>query len=447
MLEEDFRFTVDPASTLCVDTSGNDEVLFVRDTGTSPPHTTDVGSIKVSGHSVDETAFRLGPFERRDILAAGLLSSGSKVVAYSTEGHIACYDRARGRNVPCDAATLQGRRPAVIRCAAAARAADDVFFFSLVGVPAVHVLYFGPGRDGSTVGRMTASVRIDSRHLEAGGVTLLECHPTQPYVVVAGADGPAEIFSYAPLLQRLRAVPPSAAGDTSFDADAGVDDDGHDPAGDRPPTLGRRRNNPRLFGLFAARRPGAPADLVPLATLAAPPVKKLEGAVSRVHRVSLHPAGGLMAAVFEYHNDITAPASPGGTPRRRAALATHVGVYKVGTLVAPTTTNSGVGQRLGPPELEAVAANRLWYCEADPKPAAASEPAHMRGAHRAVFSVCFHPAEPLLLVGLVARYPPRGRGSFSNASVPRNDVDEEDENYAEGGAFEGASGQQAVSIW
>ena len=494
MLEFESKITVDPAFCIGIDPSGNDEVLFVSDKASQQQEqhrssNVDVGSIQVLEHSLAESVFSLGTFVssisgdrstntssspshhivqaraeealRGPKLAAGLLSSGSKVVAYSTEGHIACYDRAKARSVLCNAATLvlmtRHRRPVVIRCAAAARAADDVFFFSLVGAPAVHVLYFAPGRDGSTVARMTAPIRIDSKHLEAEGVTLLECHPTQPHLVVAGADGPAEIFSYAPLLQRLRAIP-LAAVDASFNADASFDAGADDDNGENlpSPASAGKRSNMRLFGLFA-RSADTPADLALLATITAPPLKKLDGAVGRVHRVSLHPAGGLLAAVFEYHNNLSVAASHGGMPFRRAALATYVCVYEVGSLLV---LPKGVGR--GGSGLEAVAANRLRYCEFDPNfapsEAAEPEPAHVRGAHRAVFSVCFHPAEPLLLLGLVARYPVHnqpgrgwGRGSASEAGVgaPVSDMggQDDDENYEEDGAFQGPSGQQAVSIW
>ena len=568
MLQFQSKFTIDPALCLGADSSGSGEILFVIDQCSRQDEWVTVGSVKLVDQQILESSHVLTAFTgnrshqqkqtssssqsshraleeeraRGPQLASGMISSGTKLVAYSTEGHLTCFDRQLSRRIPCEAATLvlmtKRRKPVMIRCAAAARSSDDLFFFSLVGSRSLYVLYFVDSREeGGVVARMSEPIRIESTALEHDGIALLECHPSLSYVVVAGIEGPAEVYSYAPLLQRIRAQTTGAAGDGRHHRHANLDGhgEGHEDQDDdeREPETGssgtatsklppRPRqlsiasatNATKSTGTTAALRKGifslfgqqveVVPDFVLTAVIHAPTPPPLQPSsfgntvvppMSRVHKLSMHPSGSLMAVVFEYHTRLdpvpavptTASPSRGAAAKsstesaqsRRATLQSScVCVYDITAAAMPSSSSSSSsgqdktrrGSTVVVPTLEALATNHVKYCETDydlnnhqtdggarqgqgQGPArqrqglgAVRQEHHHQRAHRAVFAVCFHPSEPLLLLGVAARYIGRQVSKAGSSGKGSSDIEEEDEDYdaAEGGE---AIDRQEVTLW
>ena len=547
MLQLHNKLTIDPALCLGTDSSGSGEILFVNDQCSRQDEWITVGSVKLVDQQVLESSHVLTAFTgnisnqqkqtsssqsshrareeeraRGPQLASGMLSSGTKLVAYSTEGHLTCFDRQLSRRIPCDAATLvlmtKRRKPVMIRCATAARACDDLFFFSLVGSRSVYVLHFVDSREeGGIVARMTSPIKIESTALEHDGIAILECHPSLPYVVVAGIEGPAEVYSYAPLLQRIRTQASAVGSDgrhprhANFeghgegheDQDNSDDDEREPDANSRPPprprqsSIGSATNANKSTGTTAALRKGifslfgqqvevAP-DFLLIATIAAPSPPSLQPSsfgstvappMTKVHKLSMHPSGSLMAVIFEYHtrldpvpdvsvNAVNAvPKSHIETAQsRRATLQSScVCVYDITVSALPSAPSSSSGQdktRRGTavvPTLEAMAKNHVRYCETDlgshqtngsarrgqaqtQAPEAVNQEHHRLRAHRAVFAMCFHPFEPLLLLGLAARYI---GGQTGKAGSGDSEEEEEDYDVMDG---EERSDRQEVTIW
>ena len=561
------KHTIDPAVCLGTDSSGSGEILFVNDKCSRQDEWVTVGSVKLVDQQLLESSHVLTAFTgnrsnqqkhasssqsahrareeeraRGPKLASGMISSGSKLVAYSTEGHLTCFDRQLSRRIPCDTATLvlmtKHRKPSMIRCAAAARASDDLFFFSLVGSRSLFVLYFVDSREeGGIVARMTPPIRIASKSLEHDGIVMMECHPSLPYVVLAGTEGSAEVYSYTHLLQRIRAQTTAAGGDrhdhrhASFDGNGegngdhdNSDDDEREPdagsSGGAATTAARPTVRPRqlsvgsgtsnnktaanagalrkgIFSLFGGHQAEVVQDFVLTAVISAPPSPPLQPSsfgsstvapsVSKVHKLSMHPSGSLMAVVFEYHaqsepattvpttaspSRSTAPTSSAETAQSRLSTlqSSCVCVYDItaAALQPPSSSSSGQDKRKRAPAvvptLKAMAMNHVRYCEAelDTPPtdggarqrqqpgqgqaAVSHERRHLQ-ARRAVFALCFHPLEPLLLLGLAARYVGRHADKTSSSrNAGGSDDEEEEDDYDVAGAGEG-SDRQEVTIW
>ena len=314
-------------------------VLYVNDRLSSQESHLDVGKVNLVDQYFDESMHRMSPFTnplmkrnsysnvavndvddiKKPFLPSGLIASTSKLVAYSTEGHISCYDRVAKTSITSVTSALslmtKGRRPVDIRCAVASRDIDDIFFFSLVGKFDIYVLYFvqnmqmdGEMKTIAKIMLITPQNLILQHHNEitnsnrndglialfgVGGITLLECHPTQPYLYIAGIEGTVQIYSYTNLLQKLKINRSSGGGgglrssnvnntdydnDNEEDEDFDIDDDHDDvnptakddsAVNKRSPTKNDKRSNGGLFSSWNKKIEG-PKELLHVGVLNPP---------------------------------------------------------------------------------------------------------------------------------------------------------------------------------
>jgi hypothetical protein len=208
MLSQLHSVVVDPAFCL-----HEKVIIYSNDRSTDG---IDIGTVDITNLSIVESVHQLNSFhgsitssstERRGSgnQTDGLLRCNSKLITYTANGYFSCYDKVGARSISSVGTINMGLKSKVssdVRCACASRNNDELCFFSLAGEMAVFVMYFtSQGRD--QIAKMTQPINIGEKGLHSkGGIILLECHPTLPYLFIMSAEG-VSIWSYTNLLQRV----------------------------------------------------------------------------------------------------------------------------------------------------------------------------------------------------------------------------------------------------
>lgn len=421
MLQYQHTVSVDPAFCL-----QDKEIIFTSDALSTT--LIDVGSVDISNCAVKNSNHILYPFQymfntppRSPQRATDLICCKSKVIVFTTNGFFSCYDTLNKRRISSRNLVNMGvksRVTAVDICASCpSRTDDELCFFALAGETAVSVMHFtgrnirGQKSDERCEAFFTQPIKVDPRGIDkgavlgAGGIISMVCHPTLPYLFILGMEK-VYVWCYANLLQRLYAESAASRRDKS-DLEANNnntyddDDDGGSDSGlgggvtssDKTP----RKNGTKKRGLFRRKiiEKSNISDMVLTGILSPPKVPKEckdGGASFNAFKMSIHSGGAFVGVVWKWS---TGPAETGVTSTcvydvRQAAL--H------GTV--RTTTSS-------PLVLVPIATNHLRNTGSIIK----------TSDTQAIFSICFHPTEPLLFLGFVSKHSTGSTGSTVKQSI------------------------------
>ena len=425
MLQYQHTVSVDPAFCL-----QDKELIFSSDALSTA--LIDVGSVDMSNCAVKNSNHILSPFQamfntpsRSPQRATDLICCKSKVIVFTSNGFFSCYDTLNKRRISSRNLVNMGVKSkvtAVDICASCpSRTDDELCFFALAGETAVSVMHFsgrnirGQKSDERCEAFFTQPIKVDPRGIDkgavlgAGGIISMICHPTLPYLFVLGMEK-VYVWCYANLLQRLYAESAASRRDNNKnDLEANNnnyddDDDGGSDSGlggggvttnsDKTP----RKNGTKKRGLFRRKiveKSNIP-DMVLTGILSQPKVPKEckdGGASFNAFKMSIHSGGAFVAVVWKWS---TGPAETGVTSTcvydvRQAALHRSV----------QATTSSS------PLVLVPIATNHLRNTGSIIK----------TSDTQAIFSICFHPTEPLLFLGFVSKQSTGSTGSTVKQSI------------------------------
>jgi hypothetical protein len=402
MLQYQRTVSIDPAFCL-----QDKEIIFSSDALSTD--LIDVGSVDISNCAVKKSNHLLDPFQamfnaqsRSAQRATDLICCKSKVIVFASNGVFSCYDTLNKRTISSRNLVNMGVKSKVITidiCAScASRADDELCFFALAGESTVSVMHFtgrnlkGQKSDETCEAFFTQPIRVDPRGIDkgavlgAGGITSMVCHPTLPYLFILGMEK-VYIWCYTNLLQRLNAESASFRRDKSDEANNAYDDDdeGSDSgvAGVTNSDKIPRKSSTKKRGLFRRKtlEKSSVPDLILTGILTPPKVPKecKDGAAAPgAFKMSLHSGAAFIAVVWRW---CSGPTETGVTSTcvydvRQAALHR-----------APQAAN--------PLTLLPIASNHLRNTGSITK----------LSDTQAIFSVCFHPTEPILFLGFVSRLP------------------------------------------
>jgi hypothetical protein len=405
MLQLQHRSVVDPAFCL-----HEKEIIFLNDILSTD--LIDVGSIDITNRGVKESSFTLDPFQSKlstaqlpAHLGNGLLHCKSKLIAYTTTGLFSCYDTLDKRPIYSRGLLNMGMKssravPTEIWCSCSSRQDDDLAFFALNGETSVFVMHFsgrnilrGQQSPDRCDAMFTPPIKVDPHGITKGlaamkgGIVSMKCHPTLPYIFILGSEG-IFVWCYTALLQRLNLESASSgSADRSFDEgnmnQEEEDENGSDngagavSAADKAP---KHRLSRALFRRKSVDRVFQP-DLV-LACILAPPERPQKATVplSRTaFKMCIHGGGAFAGVSWKWS---------GATPDQGA---TSTCVYDIRLQAVRLPSQSSTPQSLKPiamNEMEGTGSGTKLY------------------GIQAVFSICFHPTEPILIVGLISRLAP-----------------------------------------
>ena len=403
MLQLQHRVVVDPAFCL-----HEKEIIFFNDILSTD--VIDIGSIDITNRGIKESSFTLDPFQSRlsttqspAHLGNGLLHCRSKLIAYTTSGLFSCYDTLDKRPIFSRGLLNMGIKsskttPTEIWCSCSSRLDDDLAFFALNGETSVFVMHFsgrnvlrGQHSPDRCDAMFTPPIKVDphgiSKGLAAmkGGIVSMKCHPTLPYIFILGSEG-IFVWCYAALLQRLNLESASSgSADRSFDEgntnqdedDENASDNGTVSAAEKAP---KHRLSRALFRRKSVDRTLQP-DLV-LACVLAPPERPQKTGVPLTRtafKLCVHSGGAFAGVSWKWS---------GATPEQ-GATSTCVYDIRLQAIRLPSQSSS-------PQSLKPIAMNDMEGTGSGTK----------SYGIQAVFSICFHPTEPILFVGLISRLAP-----------------------------------------
>lgn len=405
MLQLQHRVVVDPAFCL-----HEEEIIFFNDTLSTD--LIDIGSIDITNRGVKESSFTLDPFQLRlstsrstAHLGNGLLHCRSKLIAYTTSGLFSCYDTLDKRPIFSRGLINMGMKssrtvPTDIWCSCSSRQDDDLAFFALNGETSVFVMHFsdrnvlrGQHSSHRCDAMFTPPIKVDphgvSKGLAAmkGGIVSMKCHPTLPYIFILGSEG-IFVWCYSALLQRLNLESASSgSADRSFDeGNTNQEEEDEITSDNGGGTVSATEKAPKhrlsraIFRRKSIDRALQP-DLV-LACILAPPERPQKSAVplSRTaFKMCVHAGGAFLGVSWKWS---------GSTPEQ-GVTSTCVYDIRLQAMRSPP-------QSSGPQSLKPIAMNEMEGTGSGTK----------SYGIQAVFSICFHPTEPILFVGLISRLAP-----------------------------------------
>lgn len=360
----------------------------------------DVGTIDIANRSVSDSVFRLNSLSGHQSSSSapsqvsGLKCCKSKVIVYSSYGLFSCHDMPHDRSIPylgVNVARSKSKQtpigPASIRWSCASRVDDDLCFFASVD-SSISVMHFtGKGQNEQCSARMTQPFKVDTSNtspcLGKVGITALQCHPTLPFLFVMGADG-VFVWCYTNLLQRL-SNEYSTASDGNNNEDSSTKDEDDNDSENGSNTAEKATGPRRILGRGIFRNKSSNkiplADFVCMSILVAPPVPSAEaGSVGTAFKMSVHTGGAFLSIMWKWGSSST---------NKLGSSSTTACVYDVRSPSIFSTAATPVC-------INPIASNNMKGVGSGTKTL----------QQQAVFSICFHPTEPLLLVGLISRLSP-----------------------------------------
>ena len=385
------------------------EIVFTKDA--SSTDFIDVGILDVADCSIKRSDCYLAPYQQRSSTAPtpqhhtdGILSCKSKLIVYTANGLFSCYDTLSKRvifsrglnNMGCKSSKMNNLQ---ILSACVSRAEDELFFFSLKGDNSVYALYFtgrskrGQHSNVSCEAYFAPPIKVDPRAVDKGlatskeGIISMTCHSTLPYIIINGMGG-VYVWCYSNLLRRLNAQSANSNGSADGPMDESnnnQEDENENESESGSGVASNSDKSPRrkLSGsLFRKKNKDKYAlpDFVLTGILAPPKNPKIIDSKfpASPFKMCIH-SGGAFAGIVWTWGSVTA--EPG---------VTAVCVYDIrlpAILLAP--------QVLSPLTLNPIATNNMNRTGQGTK---------SREIH-AIFSLCFHATEPILILGMVLRVP------------------------------------------
>jgi hypothetical protein len=400
MLQLQHRVVVDPAFCL-----HEKEIIFFNDILSTD--LIDIGSIDITNRGLKESSFTLDPFQSNlstaqlpPHLGNGLLHCKSKLIAYTTAGLFSCYDTLDKRPIFSRGLLYTGMKtsrtvPTEIWCSCSSRQDDDIAFFALNGETSVFVMHFsgrnilrGQQSPDRCDAMFTPPIKVDPHGINKGlaamkgGIVSMKCHPTLPYIFILGSEG-IFVWCYTALLQRLN-LESASSGSTDRSFDEGntnqEEDDESDNGTGAVSAAPKHRLSRALFRRKSVDRALQP-DLI-LSCILVPPERPQKSAVplSRTaFKMCIHAGGAFAGVSWKWSGD---------TPDQ-GATSTCVYDIRLQAMRLPSQSST-------PLSLKPIAMNEMEGTGSGTK---------LYGI-QAVFSICFHPTEPILLVGLISRLAP-----------------------------------------
>ena len=366
----------------------------------------DIGTIDITNRSISEAAFQLDPlhspanYSSLSSQPSGLQCCKSKVIVYSTTGMFSCHDMQSKQNIPYLGVSVTGGKsrqapsgPIDIRHSCSSRAEDDICFFATSGDNSISVMHFTRQKNGQNSNdvsaRLTLPIKLDQTKiglgLGKGRITSMGCHPILPILFIMGTDG-VYVLNYSNLLERLNNEFSSFSSSSDGNNDRNDDSstkDGNDNddmisenggvGGMSPGTLveQRRRLSSSLFKQKSSYKTSL-LDFVCVAALVSPSTPTQEPwGTAAAFKMSVHAGGAFLGIMWKWGN---------------SSALTTVCVYDIRSSSLHSTS-------ITPTIILPIAQNNMNGIGSATK--ISNQPA--------VFSICFHPTEPLLFIGLISR--------------------------------------------